>query len=119
MRVWLLFLALAVTGCSTVERSSASGFIDDPDYATVFRNITSAAVDAGFTITSRRRPTPARLQRPACGERSPVQQEPGDRYHPGQGQPAALRCRSPAPCSASGRQRGGYRQCQIHHTGIL
>ena len=52
-RVWLMLFAFAVGSCaSTVERTTASGFIKDPDFATVFRNLTSAAVGAGFSIVS-------------------------------------------------------------------
>jgi hypothetical protein len=50
---YLLAFGLLLTGCaSSVERTTASGFIKDPDFPTVFRNLTSATVGAGFSIVS-------------------------------------------------------------------
>jgi hypothetical protein len=49
----MLPFVVLVAGCaSSVESTTASGFIKSPDYATVFRNVTSASVGAGFAILS-------------------------------------------------------------------
>ena len=52
-RLWWIAVGFAVAGCaSSVERTTATGFIKDPDFPTVFRNVTSATVGAGFSILS-------------------------------------------------------------------